>query len=137
MTSVVQIGIVLGIAAGYFVTYGTSQLDGSLAWRIPFILQAVWSALYAFLCAVALPFSPRWLHMRGRVVEAEAVRAKLYRARPGSPSEKADWEVMKPGKDSNQKFQWREIFEADVRKRTLLALFLQSMRFLCWLSGSS
>lgn len=128
VTSVVQIGIVLGIAAGYFVTYGSSRMASQLAWRLPFILQAIWSALYAVSCGLALPFSPRWLHMKGRIVEAEAVRAKLHRQKPaGSPSEKADWEILKRGRDRSQKFQWKEIVERDVRKRTFLAIFLQGV----------
>jgi MFS family permease len=60
------------IASG--ITYGTSQILSSWAWRIPSILQVVPS----LLCLVVLPFvpeSPRWLMYNDRQDEALEVLA--------------------------------------------------------------
>lgn len=116
ITSLVQLGVAFGICTGFFVCYATAHLSSSFAWRVPFILQAGWAFLYAIGCLVGLPFSPRWLHMKGRVVEAERTRSKLY----GSP-EPADWELTTETKG----VRLRDLFAKDVRLRTFLALFLQ------------
>ncbi|KAJ7288025.1 MFS sugar transporter-like protein [Mycena rebaudengoi] len=63
------------IAAG--VTYGTSFMDSTWAWRIPSAVQGVFS----ILCIVILPFipeSPRWLAFQGRPDEALAVVALTH-----------------------------------------------------------
>ncbi|KAJ5777042.1 MFS sugar transporter-like protein [Penicillium odoratum] len=55
------------IAAG--VTYGTATIDSTWAWRIPSILQG----LFTIICIVILPFvpeSPRWLVFKGRNEES-------------------------------------------------------------------
>jgi len=63
------------IAAG--VTYRTATMDSTWAWRIPSVIQAVFSVL----CIVVLPFipeSPRWLVFVGRREEALKVVAQTY-----------------------------------------------------------
>lgn len=61
-------------AAG--VIYGTSQMEGTWAWRLPSLLQGFWG----LACIVILPWmpeSPRWLIDMGRHDEALAVLAAL------------------------------------------------------------
>lgn len=63
------------IAAG--VTYGTSRMNSTWAWRIPSAVQAIFS----ILCLVILPFipeSPRWLAYKNRREDALAVVAQTY-----------------------------------------------------------
>ncbi|CAK5270442.1 unnamed protein product [Mycena citricolor] len=63
------------IAAG--VTYGTSFMPSTWAWRIPSAVQGVFS----ILCIVILPFipeSPRWLAYQGRTEEALVVVALTH-----------------------------------------------------------
>ncbi|KAJ3908297.1 general substrate transporter [Lentinula edodes] len=63
------------IAAG--ITYRTSFIDSTWAWRIPSVIQGVFS----ILCIVIIPFvpeSPRWLLFHGRRGEAHNVLAQTY-----------------------------------------------------------
>ena len=61
------------LAAG--ITYGTADISGTWSWRLPSLLQGVFS----LGCIVILPFlpeSPRWLVARGRQAEALTVLAQ-------------------------------------------------------------
>ncbi|GFF76258.1 high-affinity glucose transporter [Aspergillus lentulus] len=71
-----QLFVVVGIMIGYFIAYGSHQLSGSLAWRLPFIVQAVMAAVLS-LGLLFLPFSPRWLVQAGRSDDARRVLTKL------------------------------------------------------------
>lgn len=66
----------VGALAAAGVTYGTAQLPGSWAWRLPSLLQGVWG----LACMLLLPFmpeSPRWLVDMGRHREALQVLAHV------------------------------------------------------------
>lgn len=59
------------------MTYATSDLAGSLAWRLPCALQA----LFSVVCGVILlfvPESPRWLVHRDRCDDALTVLASTH-----------------------------------------------------------
>ncbi|TVY17319.1 Lactose permease [Lachnellula arida] len=63
------------ISAG--VTYGTAQMDSTWAWRLPSLLQG----LFSLMCLVLLPFvpeSPRWLQASGYHDEARVALAQIY-----------------------------------------------------------
>ena len=65
----VQLLITIGIAAAYFIVYASVELEGSIAWRLPFVVQAAVSVILA-LGLFFVPFSPRWLMQKGREAEA-------------------------------------------------------------------
>lgn len=69
LSCMAQLLITIGIAAAYFTAYGSVELSGSIAWRIPFIVQAFVGALLAS-GIFFIPFSPRWLMQKGREPEA-------------------------------------------------------------------
>ncbi|OCL11101.1 MFS sugar transporter-like protein [Glonium stellatum] len=63
------------IAAG--VTFGTSTYASTWAWRVPSLVQGIFS----ILCIIILPFipeSPRWLVYQGRMEEARRVVAQTH-----------------------------------------------------------
>lgn len=76
LSCMTQLLITIGIAAAYFTAYASVQLSGSIAWRIPFIVQAFVAAFLA-TGIFFIPFSPRWLMQKGREPEALETLRKL------------------------------------------------------------
>lgn len=59
------------------ITFGTANINGSWSWRIPCLLQS----LFSIICAITLffvPESPRWLIHQDRHEEAMLVMATVY-----------------------------------------------------------
>jgi sugar porter (SP) family MFS transporter len=74
MVSVNQLAVTIGIVASYLIDYA---LAASHNWRLMFLL-AVLPGTALVVGMWRMPFSPRWLMMRGR---ADAARADLQRIR--------------------------------------------------------
>jgi MFS family permease len=72
----IQLLITIGIAAAYFIAYASVGLEGSIAWRVPFIVQAGVGVILA-VGLFFIPFSPRWLMQKGRETEALETLRKL------------------------------------------------------------
>ncbi|GLA87529.1 hypothetical protein AtubIFM56815_001955 [Aspergillus tubingensis] len=121
-----QLYVVFGIMAGYFITYGTQYLNGSMSWRVPFIIQAIMAAVLSVVMLM-LPFSPRWLVQVGRNEDARHVLRKL---RPASTVD----EELREIQDSLQSDQRRptasmaEIFGRKYIGRTSLGVFLMTFQ---------
>ncbi|KAJ9614905.1 hypothetical protein H2204_014304 [Knufia peltigerae] len=102
------------IAAG--VTYGTAKFDSTWAWRLPSLLQG----LFSLMCLSLLPFtpeSPRWLVSQGRHQEA-----LVSLAATSSNGNTNDAAVL---------IQYREVtdtlsFEQTYEKPSFIAQFLNS-----------
>lgn len=77
-----QLLITIGIAVAYFTAYASVQLSGSIAWRIPFIVQACIGVILA-VGLLFVPFSPRWLMQKGREAEALETLRKLRNVNVG------------------------------------------------------
>jgi len=78
-----QLAITFGILISYWISYGTNFIGGDAAWRIPLALQLIPAIV---LCGGAffLPYSPRWLMLRGREEECLMTLANLRDAEPES-----------------------------------------------------
>ncbi|KAJ3908296.1 general substrate transporter [Lentinula edodes] len=108
------------IAAG--VTYGTSFMESTWAWRIPSLIQGVFSII------PFIPESPRWLLFQGRREEAHQVLAQTY-----SNGDLASTVVLSQLKEIEDTFEYEknagetlsvtQIFKTrTARKRVLLAI---------------
>lgn len=67
----------LGSLLAAWVTYGTFKIDSSWSWRLPSLLQCVFSIVQACLVFFC-PESPRWLIYKGRYEEARAILVKWH-----------------------------------------------------------
>ncbi|WVR03665.1 hypothetical protein IAU60_000660 [Kwoniella sp. DSM 27419] len=85
-----QLAITFGIMVSYWIGYGTNYIGGTgagqsdAAWRLPLALQLV-PGMILCVGACFLPFSPRWLMLRGREEECLTNLAKLRNATPEAP----------------------------------------------------
>lgn len=124
--SALQVLITIGLATGYLVCYGTSQLTSSLSWRFPFGIQAIVSVVLGAGCPL-LPHSPRWLHHVGRHDEARAAWERLGVA--AADVEKTEQAAQREAAERGS--FWTEVgqmWKKGVRGRTFLGVFLQAMQ---------
>lgn len=70
-------GWYVGGTLAAFITFGTRNVEGNMAWRIPSILQILIPAI-ALPGLIWAPQSPRWLVSAERVEEARAVLEKWH-----------------------------------------------------------
>ncbi|KAL3614116.1 Polyol transporter 5 [Castilleja foliolosa] len=75
LTSFPEVFINFGILLGYVSNYGFSKLPQHLGWRFMLGIGAVPSVFIA-LAVLAMPESPRWLVMQGRLGDAKQVLDK-------------------------------------------------------------
>ncbi|ODO09036.1 hypothetical protein I350_02634 [Cryptococcus amylolentus CBS 6273] len=94
-----QLAITFGILVSYWIGYGTNYIGGTgegqstAAWRIPLALQLV-PALVLCVGACFLPFSPRWLMLRGREDECLVTLAKLRDSTPEAPAVQYEFRAL-------------------------------------------
>jgi len=84
LVTVFQLNVVSGIVLSYFVNYLIASHIAHDAWRWMLGVQVVPATLF-FALAWLIPFSPRWLIMKGRISEATEVIRKFGSAH--APSE--------------------------------------------------
>ncbi|GJN93425.1 hypothetical protein Rhopal_006480-T1 [Rhodotorula paludigena] len=68
--------IAIGTALAYWIDFGLSYVDSSVAWRFPIAFQIVFAIMLVY-GVWFLPESPRWLMHEGRHVDAQRVVAAL------------------------------------------------------------
>lgn len=143
---------------GYFICYGTANMNSSLAWRTPFILLACLSIAFAVSSILWLVPSPRWLTLRGRQSEASAAwdllgvghaeREKAEEIELAASTSEAHNLVDSTDSSHRQgaashvrnaaskdKHSFFDVFAQDVRSRTALAVFLLGMQQLSGIDG--
>ncbi|KAJ3545694.1 hypothetical protein NM208_g2388 [Fusarium decemcellulare] len=132
-----QFAIVVGAIVSYWVTYGTKDLSGEIAFRLPFGLQMV-PALCVGIGIHFFPYSPRWLAMRGRDQDSVLTLAKLRRVPITDNRVLTEWKgvlcevrfeeaVLAKEHPTNNKaklelLQWIDLFRPKYFKRTIIAL---------------
>ncbi|KZT54640.1 putative lactose permease [Calocera cornea HHB12733] len=100
-----------GILAAW-ITYGTFQIPGPAAWRIPSALQAVPSVV--LLCFLPfMPESPRWLVDKGKADKAREILGRLHgNGDPHTPLvnlEMTEIEEAIKFERQNEKVSWLEL----------------------------
>lgn len=82
LVAVNQLNIVVGMLLAFFSNYVVARTaDQAVAWRWMFGVEAFPAAAF-FVLLFFIPFSPRWLVMRGRLHEARAVLMRLAEPDP-------------------------------------------------------
>lgn len=142
LASLPQFCTTIGIAAGYFISYGTSRIDSSASWRVPLAFQSFMALSFAVFCSLVPP-SPRWLLQKGRAKEAAHVLARL--GVPASEMEESLQNTIEVSPDDRQpslgeniRASFTEIskaFAPGVRKRTFLGCFMMGMQQFSGIDG--
>ncbi|KAE8542252.1 hypothetical protein D1P53_001738 [Cryptococcus gattii VGV] len=94
-----QLAITFGIMISYWIGYGTNYIGGTgasqstAAWRIPLGVQLV-PAVILCVGSCFLPFSPRWLMLRGREEECLANLAKLRQSTEDAPEVQYEFRAL-------------------------------------------
>ncbi|PYI04093.1 general substrate transporter [Aspergillus sclerotiicarbonarius CBS 121057] len=141
LTTGPQFMVCLGLVAGYFTCYGTAKIEGSMSWRLPFIVLVGLAVAFVSSVLLYLPPSPRWLQLHGRGEEADAAWKTLgvkvedrqevgevleegvvgaQNSRDESPPSLSPTRVA----EKNPEGGLFDLFKKDVRGRTMLAIFL-------------
>ncbi|TEA16579.1 Sugar transport protein MST8 [Colletotrichum sidae] len=123
-----------GVCMGYFVAYGTADIESDLAWRLPYVVQGVCAVMFA-LASLVLPESPRWLLLHGR--RADAIRAL---ERLDFSAAEAERDFLSSAQDQQQlslspRQSFLLLFRRGYRARTMLALFILGMIQLSGIDG--
>jgi sugar porter (SP) family MFS transporter len=122
LTSFPEVFINFGILLGYVSNYAFARLPLYLGWRVMLGIGAAPSVLLAFM-VFAMPESPRWLVMKGRLADARAVLEKTtdtpeeaaqrlaeIKAAAGIPTDLDGDVVTVPKKQSSEESQvWKEL----------------------------
>ena len=133
--------ICLGLVAGYFICYGTANIDGSMSWRLPFMILTGLAIAFITSVLLYLPPSPRWLRVHRKDAQADAVWETLGvkmedRQRIEEDLEERMVDTNDAGsttspsqvqgleKEKQEEGGFFDLFKKDVRNRTMLAVFL-------------
>jgi MFS family permease len=126
--------ICLGLVVGFFTCYGTGRIEGSMSWRLPFIVLVALATAFIASVLIYLPPSPRWLRLQGRDAEAEAAWEKLGVKMEDRQNMEEDLEGAiypsdsgfraLPLQEKQRGARFLDLFTKEVRGRTLLAVFL-------------
>ncbi|KAJ5761141.1 hypothetical protein N7520_008297 [Penicillium odoratum] len=101
----------MALVVGYFISYGTVNIPGSLSWRLPFIIIVVMAILYLFINLFVLPDQ-----QEDR--EVDDPTTILSQSNPAR-------------EEMGQEANFQSLWTPDVRKQTFLAVFLLGFLQLC------
>ena len=123
-----QWAITWGILIMFYISYGTSFLNGTAAFRIPWGLQMI-PAMLLFLGMCFLPESPRWLARQDRWEDCHAVLTLVHgKGDPNSPfvaRELQDIKDMCEFERNNADATFLELFKPNMINRTHIGVFTQ------------
>ncbi|XP_074579741.1 polyol transporter 5-like [Curcuma longa] len=140
LTSLPDVFVNVGILLGYISNYAFSHLRQSLGWRFMLGVGAI-PSVFLGVGVLAMPESPRWLVMRGRLGDAKEVLEKTcdspeeaglrladIKRAAGIPEECDEVVVAVPKKNRDDRGAWRELLQwprPSVRRVLITALGIQ------------
>ncbi|KAJ5801943.1 uncharacterized protein N7503_004393 [Penicillium pulvis] len=132
MTSMMSLGIAMGLLVAYWVQYGAANIQGNAAWRMCFSLQLVPGAAVGAIMLFR-PESPRWLFRHDRSEEALQVLAKLHaKGDQNAPVVQSEFEeirvVVEYERGTPAPSYLSLLVSKQYRRRTALAMGLQFMQ---------
>ncbi|KAF2133665.1 general substrate transporter [Dothidotthia symphoricarpi CBS 119687] len=154
LTSLPQLLNTVGLVVGFFTCYGSRNMESSLAWRLPFVLLAAFSFIFAISSLFWLPESPRWLAMRHREADVAKAwdilgvdsadrekiengheRALMSAAISGDPIGQPGTPIVSSPVPVTKKSGILDAFAPDVRARTMLGIFVLGMQQMSGIDG--
>jgi sugar porter (SP) family MFS transporter len=126
-----------GLAIQGWISFGVSFATGSVQWRFPLSLSALWSIIVC--CTVQfMPESPRWLVKYGKVEEAREVLAALADETEDSTQVSDDVKEIEESLHLAGEFKFRQLFTNGRERyfhRTCLAACGQFFQQLCGINA--
>ncbi|KAK1833921.1 general substrate transporter [Podospora conica] len=123
-----QWAITWGILIMFFICYGSSFLEGTAAFRLPWGLQAI-PAVLLYVGLMFLPESPRWLAKKDRWEQAEAVLVLVHGGGdPASPLVKKEMQEIRAVVEferANADVSYFELVKPKMLNRTMIGVFTQ------------
>jgi len=123
-----QWAITWGIMIMFYISFGTSYINGTASFRIPWGLQMI-PAILLFLFMLFLPESPRWLARKDRWEDAKAVLALVHAHGDGeSPfvaREMAEIRETVEFERQHADVTYWELFQPNMINRTHIGIFTQ------------
>ena len=123
-----QWAITWGIMILFYVSYGTSFVDGPAAFRIPWGVQMV-PAVILLIGLIFLPESPRWLARKDRWEEALEVLTLVHgKGDPNAPmviSEMREIREQVEFERQNADVGYLELLKPNMINRTHIGIFIQ------------
>ncbi|KAK7319991.1 hypothetical protein RJT34_04720 [Clitoria ternatea] len=120
LTSLPEVFITLGILLGYVINYALSGLPLHLGWRLMLGMAAI-PAIAIALGVIAMPESPRWLVLKGKLNEAKEVLLTIS-TNPQEAELRLQEITQAAGPNSNGLGVWKELLLRPTRpiKRMLV-----------------
>jgi sugar porter (SP) family MFS transporter len=132
VTATLNLGIAVGVLVAYWIQYGALNIHGESAWRLCFALQLIPGAVVGGVM-IFRPESPRWLVQHDRQAEALQILADLHgNGDPNDVVVRSELEeilvVVSLETSPAAPSYFTLLFGKDFRRRTALAMGLQSMQ---------
>ncbi|WWC98835.1 hypothetical protein V866_005728 [Kwoniella sp. B9012] len=140
-----QGAIVFGAVAMYYITYGSRHIPGDWSFRLPFTVQMA-PCVVLVSVLFTLPYSPRWLALRGRDDDCLVSLCRLRGLPPTDPRIQAEWITIRAEAIRNREVQvaahpslqgdstadeakleiagWFDMFKKQTIRQTLIGIIL-------------
>lgn len=124
--------VIFGVAMSYWIDFGFSYLDSSVAWRFPIAFQLVF-ALSVVATIMTMPESPRWLVLQDRDSEAVDVLAALYDLPAEDEYIVLQHHSIRLTVQASEKGSFKSIFAASKNKNFQRALLAYGTKNICYI----